>query len=90
MMKGENFSVFQRATVLKSVTILAPIWKMRCKRDIKSSAIENYKARLNIDGSTIQKGMHYDQPYAPVVSLKSIILLLIIRAVYGWYIRQLD
>jgi hypothetical protein len=41
---------------------------MRRKRDAKDGSIKKYKARLNIDGSQMKRGEHYDKKYAPVVS----------------------
>ena len=74
----------------RSATFLPVVWKLRRKRDIKSGTIKKYKARLNIDGSRMQKGIHYDQSYAPVALWNSIRLLLIMTAVYGWHTKQLD
>jgi hypothetical protein len=50
------------------------------KRDIKTGKNKKWKARLNINSSRIQKGIHYDQTYAPVASWKPIRLLLIMVA----------
>lgn len=74
----------------RSATVLPAVWQMRRKRDIKTGTIKKYKARLNIDGSRMQKGIHYDQSYAPVASWNSIRLLLTMTAVHGWHTKQLD
>jgi hypothetical protein len=63
---------------------------MRRKRDIKTRAIKKYKARLNIDGSRMKYGKHYDQTYAPVASWNSIKTLLIMSALHGWHTKQID
>ena len=89
-MEGKNFSVIHKAKVPRTATILPAVWQMRRKRDIKSGTIKNYKARLNIDGSRMRKGIHYDQSYAPVASWNSIRLLLIMTAVHRWHTKQLD
>ena len=60
------------------------------KRDIKTRLIKKYKARLNIDGSKMKQGLHYDLTYAPVASWNSIRLLLILVAVKGWHTQQID
>ena len=52
--------------------------------------IKKYKARLNIDGSRMQKGIHYDQTYAPIVKWNSIRMLLSMVAVHGWHTQQID
>ena len=36
----------------------------------------------------MKQRIHYNQFYAPVASLKSIIMLLIIAAVHGWHTNQ--
>ena len=51
---------------------------------------EKYKARLNIDGSCMQYGKHYDQTYAPVASWNSIWTLLILSALFSWHTWQID
>ena len=56
-----NFSIKHRSEVPEGATILSTIWQMRRKRDIRTRAIKKYKARLNIDGSKMKYGQHYDQ-----------------------------
>ena len=85
-----NFSIVHRSTVPEGATILPAVWQMKRKRDIKTRRVKKYKARLNIDGSRMQKGKHYDQTYAPVAKWSSIRLMLILCALHGWYSRQID
>ena len=85
-----NFTIIPKSQVPKGKIILPAVWQMRRKRDIRTREIKKYKARLNIDGSRMVKGIHYDQTYAPVASWKFIRLLLIMVAKYGWHSRQLD
>ena len=85
-----NFSIVPRSKVPEGATILPTVWQMKRKRDIKTREVKKYKARLNIDGSRMQQGVHYDQTYAPVASWKSIRLLLTMVAKCGWHSRQLD
>ena len=89
-MDNGNFTIVHKSEVPKGKTILPAVWQMKRKRDIKTRQVKKYKARLNIDGSRMQKGIHYDQTYAPVASWKSIRLLLIMVAKYGWHSKQLD
>ena len=85
-----NFTVVHRSTVPEGALILPAVWQMKRKRDIKTRAIKKYKARLNIDGSKMQKGKHYKQSYAPVASWNSIRTLLIVSALFGWHTKQID
>ena len=89
MMNG-NFSIVHKSSVPKDKVILPAVWQMRRKRDIKTRQVKKYKARLNIDGSRMKHGIHYDQTYAPVASWNSIRLLLILVATMGWHTQQID
>jgi len=85
-----NFSVRPRTEVPEGATILPAVWQMKRKRNIKTRQIKKYKARLNIDGSRMKYGQHYDQTYAPVASWNSIRTLLIMSALHKWHTRQID
>ena len=63
---------------------------MRCKRDIKSREVKKYKARLNLDESRMKYGTDYEETYAPVMSWRSIRILLTLIVMFNWYILQLD
>jgi Reverse transcriptase (RNA-dependent DNA polymerase) len=76
--------------VPKGHTILSAVWQMKRKRDAKSGAIKKYKARLNIDGSRMRKGEHYDMTYSPVASWNSFRMLLTLTALHGWTTKQID
>ena len=89
-MQNGNYTIVPLAKVPKGKTILPAVWQMKRKRDIKTRAVKKWKARLNIDGSRIRKGIHYEQSYAPVASWNSIRLLLTMTAVHGWHTKQLD
>jgi hypothetical protein len=89
MLNG-NFSVVKRGSVPKDKTILPTVWQMKRKRDIKTREVKKYKARLNIDGSRMKEGIHYDQTYAPVASWNSIRLLLTLAATHNWKTTQID
>ena len=89
-MSNGNFSIIHKSDVPKGKSILPAVWQMRRKRDIQSRQVKKYKARLNIDGSRMKYGLHYDQTYAPVASWNSIRLLLILVATFGWYTQQID
>ena len=89
-MGNGNFSIMLRSKVPKGKIILPAVWQMKRKRDIKIQEIKKYKARLNIDGSRMRQGVHYNQTYAPVTSWKFIRMLLILIAKYRWHSRQLD
>ena len=89
-MDNGNFTIVLRANVPIGKTILPAVWQMKRKRDIKTRKVKKWKARLNIDGSRMKKGIHYDQTYSPVASWKSIRLLLMMIAKNKWHSRQID
>lgn len=89
-LKNGNFTVIHRSEVPEGATVLPTVWQMRRKRDIRTRQIKKYKARLNIDGSKMRQGLHYDQTYAPVASWNSIRTLLLMSALHGWHTRQID
>ena len=89
-MDNGNFSIVLASTVPKGTTIFPAVWQMKRKRDIKTRKVKKYKARLNVDGSRMRQGIHYDQSYAPVAHWRSIRLLLILIAQLGWHSKQLD
>ena len=85
-----NFTVIHKSEVPKGQTILPAVWQMRRKRDAKDGSIKKYKARLNIDGSRMKRGEHYDETYSPVASWNSVRMLLTLTAVHGWHTKQID
>ena len=89
-MRNGNFSLVKKSDVPEDKIILPAVWQMKRKRDIKSREIKKYKARLNIDGSEMKKGIHYNQTYAPVASWTSIWILLTLASSMGWYTKQID
>lgn len=86
----KTYSVIHKSKVPKGATVLPTVWQLRRKRDIKTRNVKKYKARLNLDGSRMIKGTHYDQSYAPVASWNSIRTLLTLTAINGWHTKQLD
>ncbi|KAI2497837.1 hypothetical protein MHU86_16671 [Fragilaria crotonensis] len=85
-----NFTVIPKSDVPKGQTILPAVWQMKRKRDAKDGSIKKYKARLNIDGSRMKRGEHYNETYAPVASWNSVRMLLTMTVAHGWYTKQID
>jgi hypothetical protein len=85
-----NFTVVHKSEVPSDQTVLPAVWQMRRKRDVRTGEIKKYKARLNIDGSRMRHGEHYDKTYSPVASWNSVRMLLTLTAVHGWHTKQID
>jgi hypothetical protein len=64
---------------------------MKRKRDIRTRQIKKYKAHLNLDGSRMEAGKHYDEnmTYSPVASWNSIRLHLAMVAHHNWHTKQI-
>ena len=60
------------------------------KHDIATQQVNKWKARLNFDGSSMKKGVHYKQSYGPVTSWGSIQLALAIEMANNWVPTQVD
>ena len=81
---NRKFSIIKRNQVPKGSTTLPCVWQMKRKRHIMTRNIKQWKERLNVDGSRMIKGIHYDKIYAPVASWNSIRLLLTMIVLHNW------
>jgi hypothetical protein len=84
------YSIIPREDLPKEATLLPAVWQMRQKREVLTNKIKKYKARLNIDGSTMVYKRDYDLAYAPVATWNSIRLLLAMTLLNSWHTMQLD
>ena len=75
---NNNFTITPISDVPEGEPILPAVWQMRRKREVSTGKIKKYKARMNLDGSRMKKGIDYDLTYAPVVRWSSIRLTLIL------------
>jgi hypothetical protein len=67
-----NFTIIHKSKVPKGAMILPTVWQMKRKRDIRTRKVKEYKARLNIDGSHMKKGIDYEETYALLVKWNSL------------------
>ena len=86
--KNGNLSLIKREEIPEGRTILPEVWKMKRKRDIKTRKIKRCKSRLNVDGSRMKKGMHYENVYSLVTGWPSIRIILILVALEVWNTMQ--
>jgi Reverse transcriptase (RNA-dependent DNA polymerase) len=89
-MDNKNFIIIKRSKVPQGEPVMPTVWQMKRKRDILTRAVKKWKARLNIDGSKMVKGLHYDESYSPVASWNSIRTMLLLAAQHNWHTVQLD
>ncbi len=69
--------------------VIMAVWSFKRKRK-PFSEITKYKARLCAHGGQMQKGVHYEDSYSPVVSWTTVRLLLTLALVHSWQTRQIN
>ena len=85
-----TFDLVRRSEIPEGTKPLPAVWQMRRKRDIRTGLIKKYKARLNLDGSKMIKGIDYNRTYAPVATWNAIRILLVMVLTYAWHTVQID
>ena len=88
--KNDNFLIISRKDIPEDSLILLVVWQMKRKRDIKTRKFIKYKSRLNLDGSRMRKGEHYEESYSPMAKWNSIETVLILPALNKWHSKQID
>ncbi|GKC17220.1 retrovirus-related pol polyprotein from transposon TNT 1-94, partial [Tanacetum coccineum] len=73
----------------KNMTIIGTKWVYRNKLD-KNGIVSRNKARLDAQGYNQQKGIDYDETYAPVARLESIRILLAYVCALDFRLFQMD
>ncbi|GJR96621.1 retrovirus-related pol polyprotein from transposon TNT 1-94 [Tanacetum coccineum] len=73
----------------KNMTIIGTKWVYRNKLD-ENGVVSRNKARLVAQGYNQQKGIDYDETYAPVARLESIRILLAYACVLDFKLFQMD
>ncbi len=77
MPEGQELTI-KRSKLPEGATLLSSVWQMKRKRKPSTGEISKYKARMNVDGSKMIKGLHYEETYAPVVQWATIRLFMTI------------
>ncbi|GJR20951.1 retrovirus-related pol polyprotein from transposon TNT 1-94 [Tanacetum coccineum] len=73
----------------RNMTIIGTKWVFRNKLD-ENGIVSRNKARLVAQGYNQQEGIDYDEPYAPVVKLESIRILLAYAYALDFKLFQMD
>jgi hypothetical protein len=88
--KEGNYKLIKRSNMPEGATLLSSVWQMKRKRKPSTGEISKYKARMNVDGSKMIKGLHYEETYAPVVQWATIRFFMTMAIIKKWHTRQLD
>jgi hypothetical protein len=88
--KEGNYKLVKRSKLPEGATLLSSVWQMKRKRKPSTGEISKYKARMNVDGSKMIKGLHYEETYAPVVQWATIRFFMTMAILSKWHTRQLD
>jgi len=88
--KEGNYKSVKRSKLPEGATLLSSVWQMKRKRKQPTREISKYKARMNVDGSKMIKGLHYEETYAPVAQWATIRFFMTMAIISKWHTRQLD
>jgi hypothetical protein len=88
--KEGNYRLVKRSELPEGATLLSSVWQMKRKRKPSTGEISKYKARMNVDGSQMIKGLHYEETYTPVVQWTTIRFFISLAILSNWHTRQLD
>jgi hypothetical protein len=88
--KEGNYKLIKKDKLPEGATLLSSVWQMKRKRKPSTGEISKYKARMNVDGSKMVKGLHYEETYAPVVQWATIRFFISMAILSNWHTRQLD
>jgi hypothetical protein len=70
--KEGDYKLIKRSKMPEGSHLLSSVWQMKRKRKPSTGEISEYKARMNVDGSKMVKGLYYEETYALVVQWATI------------------
>jgi hypothetical protein len=88
--KEGNYKLIKRDKLPEGATLPFRVWQMKRKRKPSTGKINKYKARMDVDGSQMIKGLHYEETYAPVVQWTTIRFFISLAILSNCHTRQLD
>jgi hypothetical protein len=59
--KEGNYKLIKWDQLPEGATVLSSVWQMKRKSKPSKGEISKYKARMNVDGSQMIKGLHYEE-----------------------------
>jgi hypothetical protein len=61
--KEGNYRLVKRSELPEGATLFSSVWRMKGKRKPSTGEISKFKARMNVDGSQMIKGLHHEETY---------------------------
>ena len=89
-MDTDNVDIIPASEVPEGSTVFLDVVSTKRKRRQNTGEVYCHKARINLDGSQQNAGLHYDQTYAPVTRWESIRLLMAMVLRNNWTTVHLD
>ncbi|GKB92394.1 retrovirus-related pol polyprotein from transposon TNT 1-94, partial [Tanacetum coccineum] len=87
--KGDDYKVWRLVDLPKGKHAIGTKWVYRNKKDERGIVVRN-KARLVTQGYTQEKGIDYDEVFAPISRIKAIRLFLAYASFMGFIVYQMD
>jgi len=84
------YSLVLRSDLPREAKVYPAVWQMKRKRHIETQEVKKHKARCNLDGSKMQKGIDFNFSYSAVASWSVIRIVLAMAVAKGWKTRQID
>jgi Reverse transcriptase (RNA-dependent DNA polymerase) len=88
--ENKNFTIVSQDSIPANEPVMLTVWQMKQKQDIITRQVKKWKARLNINGSKMIKGIHFQQSYSLVATWTSIRTMLILAAQHKQHTRQIN
>ena len=85
----ENNDTWELTSLPKGQKAIGVKWVYKAKKNAKGE-VEKYKARLVAKGYKQKHDIDYEEAFAPVRRLDTIIMIIAIAAQYKWKIHQMD
>ena len=86
---SDVYEIARRSDIKGPVNILNALWSHRRKTS-SNGELNRHRSRIYADGSRQKKGIDYDENFSPVVAWSTVRLLLILAAIHGLKLRQVD
>ena len=83
----KHWRLIPREEVPENTKVPPSVWAMRRKRHAKTGQVYKHKARLNVHGRKQEYAVNFFETYAPVVTLMTIRMVLVLAILNSWATR---